>query len=79
MPGLVSEGSKITQRQPTEIGMPEWLEEKMLEEIRAAYAYGIEQAAKAGDQGLKVLENGMRERMMRVGGRAGVKVSSFRR
>jgi hypothetical protein len=68
MPGLVIEGSTIEQRQPNAIGMPEWLEQKMLEEIRAAYVYGVEQAAKAKDRGLKNLENGMRERMVHIGG-----------
>jgi len=49
--------------------MPEWLEQKLLEEIRAAYAYGIKQAAQTKEDGLKVLENGLRERMLCVGGK----------
>ena len=40
--------------------MPEWLEQKALEEIRAAYAWSV----KASREGkLKVLEEGLRERM----------------
>ena len=68
MQGLHVEGSTVVHDSPSAVVMPEWLEQKMLEEIRATYAYGVAQASKAEAEGLKALENGIRERLMRVGG-----------
>lgn len=69
MQGQVVEGSTVVAVSLNAVAMPEWLEQKLLEEIRAAYAYGVKQAARSKEDGLKALENGLRERMLCVGGK----------
>lgn len=67
MQGLVVEGSTDASRLPNVIALPEWLEQKLLDEMRAAYAWAVQQAAQG--VALKELEQGLRERMMGAGGK----------
>jgi hypothetical protein len=47
--------------------MPEWLEEKLMQQLRMAYAYSVEQSSKIPRDGFKALEEGLEERVREVG------------
>ncbi|MBI4376754.1 MAG: hypothetical protein HY549_09935 [Elusimicrobia bacterium] len=68
MQGSVEISTNEPKQTNVVVVMPEWLEEKLLQELRQLYAYSVEQAAKVPEQGLKALENGMREKMASLGG-----------
>jgi hypothetical protein len=65
MQGLDVENSTVAIRSPNGIAVPEWLEQKLLDDMRSAYAWSAAQAA-AG-RGLKEIEHGLRERVMGLG------------
>lgn len=65
MQGLVAENSTVAGRSPNAIACPEWLEQKLLDDMRSAYTWTVSQAA-AG-RGLKEMEQGLRERVMGIG------------
>ena len=65
MQGLVVESSTVTGHSPNVIALPEWLEQRLLDDIRSAYAWTVAQASEG--KGLKEMEQGLRERVMGVG------------